>query len=180
MKEHYPELGDQPLVEPDIIADGETLAPVADESQDFVIASHLLEHCENPILAIRNMTRVLRPGGALILVVPDKRFTFDKDRPTTPLDHFWRDYENGPEGSRHAHYMEWARLVDKHPDDETAERQTAHYVDIGYSIHFHVFTPVNLPALMLAVIDCLPLPASIELFCQNGPEMMCILRKDSL
>ena len=85
LRRHYPELADEHFVRVDIVDDAETLATVAEASQDFVIASHVLEHCENPIGAIRTWLRVLKPGGVILLIVPDKRFTFDKVRPMTTL-----------------------------------------------------------------------------------------------
>ena len=33
------------------------------------------------------------PGSILYLAVPDKRYTFDADRPVTPTDHVLRDYQ---------------------------------------------------------------------------------------
>ena len=71
-----------------MIDDGETLATVPDSPRDFVIANHFIEHTEDPIAhAAATTLRVLRPGGVLYMAVPDKRFTFDVDRPVTPLEH---------------------------------------------------------------------------------------------
>src|SRR5690349_5671213 len=47
LRRHYPELVNQPLVETEIVDDGETLGTLADQTQDFVIANHFLEHCQN-------------------------------------------------------------------------------------------------------------------------------------
>ena len=58
-----------------------------DGSQDFIIANHLLEHVADPIGALEEWYRLLRPDGILFLALPDKRVTFDKDRPRTTLDH---------------------------------------------------------------------------------------------
>jgi SAM-dependent methyltransferase len=52
--------------------DGDKLAGVADASLDFVHASHSLEHLEDPREALRNWTRVLRPGGHIVVLVPDE------------------------------------------------------------------------------------------------------------
>ena len=62
----------------------ESLATIPDGSQDFVIADHFIEHCQDPISALTIHFRVLKTGGILYMAVPDKRFTFDKDRPVTP------------------------------------------------------------------------------------------------
>ena len=67
--------------------------------------------------------------------VPDKRYTFDIDRPLTTLDHLIRDYKEGPEWSRLGHYEEYVRLVDKFPEAQVAERMQ-HLLDIDYSIHY--------------------------------------------
>ncbi len=67
------------------------LATMASESYDFVLSSHVLEHIANPIKALKEWTRVLRPGGILLLVVPHKDGTFDHRRPTTTLTHLIDD-----------------------------------------------------------------------------------------
>ena len=78
LRRHYPELDELPLVEIDDVGDdGERLQTIEAQSQDFVIANHLLEHTEDPISTIRNWLRVLRPGGVIYMAVPDKRHTFD-------------------------------------------------------------------------------------------------------
>src|SRR5690349_4069177 len=46
LRSHYPELAGWKLVEPHIIDNGETLATVPDNSVDFVIANHFIEHTE--------------------------------------------------------------------------------------------------------------------------------------
>lgn len=52
--------------------DAQLLANVADESFDFVHSSHCLEHMVDPVEALGNWFRVLRPGGHLIIMVPDE------------------------------------------------------------------------------------------------------------
>ena len=121
LRRDYPELAEWNLVEADIIDSGEVLSTLADASQDFIIANHFLEHCEDPIRAIHNHLRKLRPGGILFYAVPDMRFTFDCPREVTPLEHMIEDHEHGPERSRSAHYDDWARLVEFKPG-ETADQ----------------------------------------------------------
>ena len=55
---------------PDIVAnlDVDRLSALADESQDFVIASHLLEHLADPLTQIAEIHRVLKPGGVVTRV----------------------------------------------------------------------------------------------------------------
>src|SRR6476469_2809969 len=75
LRSHYPELAHEPLAPISVLATAEDLSPIRTDSQDFVIANHLLEHCQNPIRALAEFDRVLKPGGILYLALPDKRFT---------------------------------------------------------------------------------------------------------
>ena len=112
LRAHYPELAGEALVAPDIVDDGERLETVADASQDFVIANHFIEHCEDPLATLAAHARVLRPGGVLFMAVPDARAGIDVARPRTPFAHVLADHREGPDRSRAAHYREWAELVD--------------------------------------------------------------------
>ncbi|UYN97348.1 MAG: class I SAM-dependent methyltransferase [Enhydrobacter sp.] len=52
--------------------DAHELAGIADDTFDFVYASHIIEHLEDPARALLNWWRVLRPGGYLILYLPER------------------------------------------------------------------------------------------------------------
>jgi SAM-dependent methyltransferase len=54
-----------------------------DAPVDFVIASHVIEHIPDPIGWLAQISEILADGGILSLVVPDRRFTFDVNRPET-------------------------------------------------------------------------------------------------
>lgn len=47
-----------------------TSIPVPDESFDVVLCTEVLEHVPDPIATLRELTRVLRPGGRLLLSAP--------------------------------------------------------------------------------------------------------------
>ena len=178
LREQYSTLSKFDMVEVDIVDDGETLSSVAEDSVDFVIANHFIEHCQNPIATLESHLKVLKPGGVLYVAVPDKRFTFDRDRPVTSLEHLIRDYEEGPTVSANSHFEEWSRLVEKVPKDEVRER-AQHLAKIDYSIHFHVWTQVAFFELLLYCQSSLRFPFEIELFQKNDFEFVCILRKQS-
>ena len=76
--------------------DGGTLPGVADESFDFVHASHSLEHLDDPRTALRTWARVLRPGGHIVFLVPDEDL-----------------YEQGVFPSRHNADHKWTFTIAK-------------------------------------------------------------------
>lgn len=51
--------------------DAQYLATVPDDSYDFVHSSHCLEHMREWDIALSNWTRVVKPGGFLIITIPD-------------------------------------------------------------------------------------------------------------
>ncbi len=175
LRRHYPELAGQPFVPVHVQDDGERLAQFADQTQDFVIANHFLEHCQDPIGTLESFFRVLKPAGILYLAVPDKRYTFDRDRPVTPLEHLIRDHEEGPGWSRRQHFEEWTRLVNKVTDDAQAEAEIARLMELDYSIHYHVWTQAEFQELLLHTRRRLCF--EVELFLKNGEEMIVVLRK---
>jgi predicted SAM-dependent methyltransferase len=186
LRREYPELAEWDLTEVDVIDDGEKLSSIPEESQDFIIANHFLEHTENPVGTIETHLGKLKPGGVLFYAVPDKRFTFDFRRPPTSVEHMVADYEQGPEHSRAEHYREWSKLVDEdldavdtgeRPSDEWVERRARELEDAKYSIHMHVWTQAEFLRLMLAVRERLDDAFDIEAAARVGIEFVVVLRK---
>ncbi len=124
--------------QPQIVSDLESMRGIGDESQDFIIANHVMEHVEDPFKALRSISRVLRPNGVAFLALPDKRATFDKGREMTTLAHLLRDHEEGPDWSLPGHYEEWVRVVDGLTGDAHAQK-VAIMLEQRANIHFHVW-----------------------------------------
>jgi predicted SAM-dependent methyltransferase len=188
LREEYPELAEWDLTEVDIVDDGETLASIPPESQDFIIANHFLEHTENPIGTIECHLGKLKPGGVLFYAVPDKRFTFDFRRPVTPIEHMIADYEEGPERSRAEHYEEWSRLVHNERSDavgsteqaaseEWVQQRARELEAQAYSIHMHVWTQAEFLRLLLAIRERFDDAFDIEAAARVGIEFVVVLRK---
>ena len=70
--------------------DAEFLEDVPDLTYNFVYSSHCLEHTNNPRNSIQSWLRVLKPGGHLIVVVPDEDMYEQGVFPSTwNNDHKW-------------------------------------------------------------------------------------------
>jgi SAM-dependent methyltransferase len=136
--------------------------PFHNHSLDYVVASHVLEHVANPVAALAECCRVVRPGGILYLVVPDRRCTWDHPRALTPVSHLLEDYMAGVTACDATHIDDFAYGVDwtqfspatsaeetplKREELARGLRETvARGEDIN--IHFHTFEPANLRELL--------------------------------
>lgn len=92
----------------DVVAPGDQL-PFADNSQDFVISSHVIEHFYDPVRTMQEWLRVVKPGGYIFVIAPHKERTPDKMRPRTSLAEIVERHEhpNPPEHDDHHHYSVW-------------------------------------------------------------------------
>jgi predicted SAM-dependent methyltransferase len=160
----------------DVLDDGEDLAKFEDDSVDFVIAAHFLEHCENPIGAILAHLRVARPGGKLFYIVPDGRYSFDSKRPVTSLEHVWQDFRDGPRVSPEEHYLDWSKNMTEHVGD-ALEAWWRACDAINASIHFHVWPPADVTELFLDVRRQLSLSFDVLRFQQLHHECALVLQK---
>lgn len=52
--------------------DAQFMEAVPDERYDFVHSSHCLEHLVDPVEGLKNWFRIIKPGGHLIVTVPDE------------------------------------------------------------------------------------------------------------
>jgi len=59
------------------MCDAHTMEIYEDESFDTVYSSHVLEHMEDPQKAVENWWRILKPGGHLVISVPEM-FSYER------------------------------------------------------------------------------------------------------
>lgn len=178
LRMQYPELNESLFVDVDIIDNGEKLEKIESNSLNFVIANHFLEHCENPIGTIESFLRVLKKGGILYLAIPEKRMTFDSERPITPLEHLIKDYKQCPDCSRKEHFYEWTAFVDKKVGDEI-EKHVERLMRERYSIHFHVWTYLELFELITYLKRKLHFEFEVQEFVFTGSENIFIIKKNT-
>jgi SAM-dependent methyltransferase len=75
------------------VAEAADLSLIPTNTYDFLLSSHTLEHTANPIKAVLEWIRIVRPGGLLLIVLPDKEHTFDHYRPVTLMEHMIDDFQ---------------------------------------------------------------------------------------
>ncbi|GAB4512392.1 MAG: class I SAM-dependent methyltransferase [Roseibium sp.] len=65
-----------------------SLEPLGDDSLDTVVSFHVLEHLPDPLAVLKDLRRVLKPGGTAILEVPHANDFLLKDLDCTPFRSF--------------------------------------------------------------------------------------------
>jgi len=184
LRKKYPELASVPLVSPDIIDRAETLGTIADASQDFVLASHVLEHMDETILAVRNMLRVLRVGGVLVLVCPMKCETFDRHRVVTSWAHLLAEYLEPSLVATHRleHFREaaWGSMAvsDVTAVDMAQVNTTADVLNnASYSIHFHTWTQSSFADFLRNLQEVMGLSFVVEEYVAHKYKTLVVLSK---
>jgi SAM-dependent methyltransferase len=194
--ERYPDLDRSRMVDPEIIEDGFTLASVPLQSEDFIIANHVLEHSANPLQALEHWSGVLRPGGVLYVTVPVAETCFDRGRSQTTLDHILGDY-NLCRQSRFEefrarnlqHYEEWvqvslpnvAREKGREPRSLTPTDVAEEAENLAQSqeeIHFHTFSAASFEALLVEFARSIEPSVRVAEVVDLGAEVIGILRKN--
>lgn len=126
-------------VKPDFIDDGSKLKNVPSETFDFVIGSHILEHCKSPLTALENHCRVLKKGGYLVHAVPEKTKCFDKDRPNATVACLIQDHCMVDHKRLRDHYREYYIYVDRMKDGPELEKRINESIINDVDIHFHAW-----------------------------------------
>lgn len=76
-----------------IVHDATDLSSILPQAYDFVFSSHCLEHIANPVKAISEWLRVLKPNGYMVIIVPEKSQCFDHKRLHTQFQTLLTQYE---------------------------------------------------------------------------------------
>jgi SAM-dependent methyltransferase len=152
-----------------IFGEGSFLPNVSDDSYDFILSSHNLEHFANPIRALKEWIRVTKPGGNIVIVLPHYAKMFDRKRKPTTLQHMIDDYEKdiGEDDLPHVEetftanrfndptmtdeeFMDLLtsnfhhRMMHHHCFDESNSRELLEYVGLNvisveFKLPFHIF-----------------------------------------
>jgi SAM-dependent methyltransferase len=135
-----------------LILESSALIDIEDGSYDFVLSSHCLEHCANPVKALKEWQRVVHPGGAIIVILPHSRHTFDHRRPITSLQHMLEDSRRNVGEDDKTHIEEMYSLHDfsLSPMEPEVLRGAVDENFRNRCVHHHVFDETNSRALLEA------------------------------
>jgi SAM-dependent methyltransferase len=146
----------------DLELDRDGLRSFSDGSFDGVVASHMIEHLANPVAALVEFWRVLRPGGRLVLLVPDRDHTFDAGRAPTPLAHVLDEHRRGVAAVDDAHIREFCAVLYAGPvihppevrDWHDPERLDDERLELHRrrSIHVHCWSPEEFATLLVGIV----------------------------
>lgn len=127
------------------ICEASILSALDSERYDFVISSNCLEHVANPIKALKEWLRIVRPGGHLLLALPNKASNFDHRRPVTRFAHLLEDYHHDIGEDDLTHLPEILALHDLSRDagspSPEAFRERSLRNHENRCLHHHVFDP---------------------------------------
>jgi SAM-dependent methyltransferase len=139
------------------ISEASNLSCISTSAYDFLICSHVIEHVANPLRALREWLRVVRPGGTLLVVAPHRQGAFDHRRPVTTFQHLVEDFERGTKEDDLTHLPEILALHDlsRDPDAGThAQFEARSRKNLeNRCLHHHVFD-VELVGKMLTHAEC--------------------------
>ena len=170
------------------------------EKFDYVIASHVLEHMEDLIFALRDISAVLKPGGTFCIVYPDKRYCFDHFRTSASFRDAYRVFRNGttenssmvldfyysviPENNP---YLFWRKdgILD-HLPKASFEKAVDHYEEALNGVkmddvHYWPFSDMDFLKLLYDCIRARLLPFHCTSFwpcMENGQQFMVALQYD--
>lgn len=157
------------------IAEGTDLKEIKDDQYDFLLSCNNLEHIANPINALMEWKRVIKPNGIIILILPRKESNFDHKRPVTSFRHLKQDFENNIDEKDLTHLNEILQLHDLKRDVHAGsfqgfkKRCTNNFEK--RSMHHHVFDT----QLLKEMIDFVGMKT--ELFYSSATDHFIAARK---
>jgi SAM-dependent methyltransferase len=183
------------VVRPDLIEDGFTLASVPAESQDFVVANHVLEHSPDPLGTLGHWCRVVKPGGHVFLALPIAEKCFDRGRPETTLEHLLEDRRLTAAGDLAAmrsrnreHYRDWAAISEPNGEhiagrspppltEAQVEARVEQLAAGAADIHFHTYSEESFRRLLEHFVVRIDPRFAVAEFRPSGGEIIAVLSR---
>lgn len=179
----FPELDPAQLVSVDYLVDLDHggLSDFLDESFDFVILNHVIEHLANPIAAVGELFRVARPAGHVVISAPDKNYTFDRPRQITSFEHLLEDFQDSVTEVCDEHYLDFLLAVKPDALEEGAAGIASHLRGLrGRREHAHVWDSASFTSFLCRTFGLLDIKADCVWESSgsvNHFEHFCVWRK---
>ncbi|MFC5284331.1 class I SAM-dependent methyltransferase [Pedobacter alpinus] len=129
------------------ISEATDLSLVESSKYDFIISCNCLEHVANPFKALEEWLRVVKSGGLILILLPNKKHCFDHKRPVTEFAHLMEDFKNNTTEDDLTHLDEILELHDLEMDkpagnlEQFKKRSMSNFEN--RALHHHVFS-INL------------------------------------
>lgn len=143
------------------ISEATDLSFIPTSKYDFIISSNALEHIANPMKAIHEWIRILKKGGLLLLVLPNKKYCFDHKRHTTEFLHLLTDFNQNTTENDLTHLNEILELHDLKRDKfagsfelfkarslKNFENRALHHHVFDMNVLTEIFNYLNLEVLL--------------------------------
>lgn len=190
------------IVEVDVLWDERPLQDClpGEDGYAYAVASHVIEHVPDFVGWLQEVADVLRPGGLVVLAVPDKRYTFDRFRRLSSLSELIDAYlrrsrrptpgqlfDQAAFGTQLEAITAW--MVPTLPERPARMPDLGHALDYArdaardgryVDVHCWVFTPTSFLQAMAALVDLGLLSFRCAAFSDTQPfenEMMLLLEK---
>ena len=115
--------------------------PVDKGSLDFIFSSHVVEHLANPLGHFAYWATLLKPGGFVAAVIPDRDGCQDYPFPASSVDEIIGEWKDGSMVVTPEHFRRWGRI--QMPQSTVDELMAS-----GRSIHVHFYTPASMADLL--------------------------------
>lgn len=115
--------------------------PAEKSSLDFIFSSHVVEHLANPLGHFEYWASLLKPGGFVAAVIPDRDGCQDYVFPASPINEIITEWRNGNMEVTAQHFKRWGEV--RMPKMSVEELMAS-----GRSIHVHFYTPSTMAELL--------------------------------
>lgn len=125
------------------IMEASDLSAIPDEKYEFIISSNCLEHVANPMKAVQEWIRVVKKGGIVLLVLPNREYCFDRYRNITDFSHLLDDFKRNVGEDDLTHLDEILKFHDLRLDKAAGSKEDFRNRSLknfeNRALHHHVF-----------------------------------------
>jgi len=115
--------------------------PADKASLDFIFSSHVVEHLANPLGHFAYWASLLKPGGFVAAVIPDRDGCQDYPFPASSVEEIVSEWRAGSMEVTPEHFRRWGQI--QMPKSTVEELMKS-----GRSIHVHFYNPASMADLL--------------------------------